>query len=115
MKLFRASLGIAALVLCAVPLLVYSTPPQAAPSTAAVAGGDLNLTFTTIDVPGAGLTQVQGINSFGDLVGTYGSSSNSAGHSFIYSGGILTLFDYPNAYSTQAFGINDSDKATFLL
>ena len=31
----------------------------------------LNLTFTTIDVPGASLTNVAGINSNGDMVGWY--------------------------------------------
>jgi probable HAF family extracellular repeat protein len=68
----------------------------------------LNLTFTTIDVPGAVVTNVLGINTAGDVVGTYTTSSNGPGHGFLYSGGNFTLFDYPGASSTLAFGINDS-------
>lgn len=68
----------------------------------------LNLTFTTIDVPGAVGTNVNGINSLGELVGNYATSSNGPSSGFIYSGGNFTLFNYPGASSTIAFGINDS-------
>lgn len=68
----------------------------------------LNLTFTSIDVPGAVVTNVLGINTAGDVVGTYITSTNGPGHGFLYSGGNFTLFDYPGASSTLAFGINDS-------
>ena len=66
------------------------------------------LTFTTIDVPGAGLTSVQGINTVGDMVGYYGNSGNGASHAFLLRSGIFTFFDYPGANSTRASGINDS-------
>lgn len=68
----------------------------------------LNLTFTTIDVPGAVVTNVLGINTAGDVVGNYETTSNGQSHGFLYSGGNFTLFDYPGASSTIAFGINDS-------
>src|SRR6266568_3120308 len=70
---------------------------------------NINVTFTTIDVPGAGVTGVYGINSAGEMVGYYGSDSNDPNkHGFLLSGGNFTYLDYPGAYSTFAFGLNDS-------
>jgi hypothetical protein len=67
------------------------------------------LTFTTIDVPGAGVTGVYGINTDGDMVGYYGTSSNAPHkHGFLYIGGNFTYIDYPGAYATFTYGINDS-------
>jgi len=94
---FLRSLGFTIFALLCVPL----TQAQAQVDT-------LNLTFTTIDVPGAVLTNVLGINTAGDVVGNYETESNSQSHGFLYSGGNFTLFDYPGASSTIAFGINDS-------
>src|SRR5215467_8682008 len=68
----------------------------------------LNLTFTTVDVPGAMITDIDGINTAGDMVGSYEMPGETVGHGFLLSGGTFTFFDYPNADSTQAFGINDS-------
>jgi probable HAF family extracellular repeat protein len=68
----------------------------------------LNLTFTTIDVPGAVLTNVLGINTAGDMVGNYETTVNGQSHGFLYGGGNFTPFDYPGASSTIAFGVNDS-------
>lgn len=71
--------------------------------------GTLTLTFTTIDVPGAAVTNIEGINNTGMMVGDYSSASyNKPSHGFLYSGGIFTFFNYPGADSTLAFGINDS-------
>jgi probable HAF family extracellular repeat protein len=64
-------------------------------------------TFTTIDVPGALATNVDGINTNGDMVGGY-SDSTSDGHGFLYSNGAFTLFDYPGQYRTYPWGITDS-------
>lgn len=64
-------------------------------------------TFTTIDVPGAVATNVDGINTNGDMVGGY-SDSTSDGHGFLYSNGAFTFFDYPGQYRTYPWGINDS-------
>ena len=69
----------------------------------------INVTFTTIDVPGAGVTGVYGINSAGDMVGYYGTDSNDPNkHGFLLSSGNFTYLDYPSAYATFAYGINDS-------
>lgn len=64
--------------------------------------------YTTIDVPGAVVTGVEGINSNGDVVGYYSMSSNGPSHGFILRNGTLTSFDYPGSTSTIATGINDS-------
>ena len=70
----------------------------------------LNLTFTTIDVPGAVVTNVLGINTAGDVVGNYATVSNGPSHGFLYSGGNFTLLDYPGGDSTLATAINDSSQ-----
>lgn len=70
-------------------------------------GRTTQLTFTTIDVPGAELTTVTGINAAGDMVGYYGNS-NGPYHGFLLIGGKFTFFDYPGAHSTVAGKINDS-------
>ena len=87
-------------------LLLLCAPLMLAQSNSIIT--DAHITFTTIDVPGAGVTNVFGINSAGDMVGSYGAAFNTPGHGFLFSGGNFTFFDYPGAYSTQAFGINDS-------
>jgi probable HAF family extracellular repeat protein len=71
-------------------------------------GRNAEITFTTIDVPGAFSTAVHGINTNGDMVGFYSNTQNGPYHSFIYRGGTFTPFDYPGAISTYATGINDS-------
>ena len=68
-----------------------------------------NLTFTTIDVPGAGVTAAYGINSAGDVVGIYATDINAAHkHGFLLRSGSFSYIDYPAAYATFAYGINDS-------
>ena len=67
----------------------------------------VQLNFTTVAIPGAGFTGVEGVNTAGNMVGFYGASSNGPFHSFMLSGGIFTYFDYPGQ-STQAYGINDA-------
>lgn len=68
----------------------------------------LNLTFTTIDVPGAGVTNVSGINTNGDMVGWYSQADNTPASGFLLSGGNFTFLNYPSAYETVARSINDS-------
>jgi len=98
MTFLRSSAFALALLLC-VPLI----HAQSAVDT-------LNVTFTTIDVPGAGVTGVYGINSVGDMVGYYGTDSNDPNkHGFLLSGGNFTYLDYPNASATFAYAINDAD------
>lgn len=87
--------------------------PQAAASTPA---------FTTFDAPGAGTGMLQGtgaigINTSGEVVGTYTSSSNIA-HGFVRSpAGAFATFDAPDAgasltQGTFAIGINDGGDVT---
>ena len=64
-------------------------------------------TFTTVDVPGAVVTGLYGINSAGDLVGYYANSPSASKHAFLLQNGVFTFFDYPGASSTIAYGIND--------
>jgi probable HAF family extracellular repeat protein len=71
-------------------------------------GSTTQLTFTTIDVPGAGFTTAMGINAAGQVVGNYGATINGRYHGFLLNGGNFTFFDYPDAYSTLVGKINDS-------
>jgi probable HAF family extracellular repeat protein len=72
-------------------------------------GRTTQLTFTTIDVPGAGVTGVFGINSAGDMVGYYGQNTNALRkHGFLLRSGTFTTIDYTGADATFADGINDS-------
>jgi hypothetical protein len=70
----------------------------------------INPTFTTIDIPGATVTQINGINTAGEMVGWYTDVSGGycPCHSFLLSGGNFSFFDYPGAASTLAYAINDS-------
>jgi probable HAF family extracellular repeat protein len=68
----------------------------------------VKITFTTIDVPGAGVTGVYGINSAGEMVGFYGKTGSPPYRGFLLSSGKFKHIDYPSAYSTTANGINDS-------
>ena len=83
--------------------LISTLAPAQSESTVTPA----NLTFTTIDFPGAVATNVLGINSSGDMVGGY-SGVNLPDHGFLYSGGIFTTIDYPTGWTTMTSGINDS-------
>jgi hypothetical protein len=92
-------------------LLLFSASlaqAQSGPSVEQTEVTTINPTFTTIDVPGAGLTVVGGINNGGEMVGWYAQSGNTPASGFLFSGGNFAHFDYPGASSTDAFGINDS-------
>jgi probable HAF family extracellular repeat protein len=78
------------------PLAVAQTIPNA------------DVTYTTIDVPGAFFTAVQGINTAGDMVGYIADSEVGPTHGFLLHDGTFTIFDYPGADSTRASRINDS-------
>jgi probable HAF family extracellular repeat protein len=68
----------------------------------------VKITFTTINVPGAGYTGVSGINTAGNMVGTYGQNVNTDSNGFLYSNGVFSYFDYPGATITVPYKINDS-------
>jgi probable HAF family extracellular repeat protein len=67
----------------------------------------LSFTFTTIDVPGATITEAQGINNLGQIVGFFRTSASRANHGFLLSRGTFTTIDVPGATDTIANGIND--------
>src|SRR5690242_10425851 len=62
-------------------------------------------TFTTIDFPGAASTTPWGINTRGDIVGSYVNADKST-HGFLLSGGQFSPIDFPGATSTTLYGIN---------
>jgi len=62
------------------------------------------LTFTTIDFPGSVLSNAQGINANGEIVGFY-TDAAGRNHGFLRSGGQYRSIDFPNARSTQARGV----------
>src|SRR5437870_3339540 len=64
------------------------------------------LTFTTIDVPGATSSEVDGINDAGQMVGRY--LNGSGFHGFVLDHGAYTTLDVPGASLTHAFGINSA-------
>jgi probable HAF family extracellular repeat protein len=70
--------------------------------------GEAHVTFTTIDVPGAMGTSVNGINTAGEMTGYYYTSTTASDIGFTYLGGSFNFFSYPGGSSTQAYGINDS-------
>ena len=69
-----------------------------------VAAHAASYTFTTIDDPGAPNTWAYGINTAGQIVGTFGNSPEA--HGFVTDGATFTTIDVPGAVYTQAFGIN---------
>jgi uncharacterized membrane protein len=62
------------------------------------------LAFFNIDVPGAVGTQPSGINSRGQIVGSYDDGQTT--HGFLDDSGVFTTIDVPGALATQAAGIN---------
>ncbi len=80
----------------------------AASALAQDASAPLKITLTTIDVPGATVTEIDGINSAGEMVGFYGQNELSSLSAFSYGNGSFAYFDYPGQNVTVAEGINDS-------
>ena len=61
--------------------------------------------FLSIDYPGATLTNAQGINPGGDIVGYYNDTLGNQ-HGFLLSRGDFTSIDYPGSILTGAAGIS---------
>src|SRR3989442_14982645 len=61
--------------------------------------------FTTIEFPGATLTNAFGINNRGDIVGNY-LNADKSDHGFLLSGGQYSTIDFPVATITAADTIN---------
>jgi len=65
-------------------------------------------TYTQIDFPSALMTQLNGINSAGLVVGSY--EDDAGGHGFLLQNGAYTTIDYPGAQYSYAQGINDNGQ-----
>ena len=65
-------------------------------------------TYTQIDFPAALMTQANGINGAGLIVGGY--EDDAGGHGFLLQGGVYTKIDYPGAQSSSAQGVNDKGQ-----
>ena len=63
-------------------------------------------TYTQIDYPGATATLCSGINSAGDISGTYYDASNNS-HGFLVRNGVYVSVDYPGLANTVLGGLND--------
>jgi uncharacterized membrane protein len=103
MKFLRSLAWPLMLLLC-VPLTYDSLVQAQSPSVVTTA----NLTFTTIDVPGAYETDVSGINQNGDIVGWSIDSYAGPATGFLLRDGSFTFLNYPGARDTVARSINDS-------
>lgn len=77
----------------------------AAAMLAVRSGADPSYQWVSINFPGAKLTEAEGINPGGQIVGLYADSSGHQ-HGFLLSGGKFSSFDYPGSVMTNAFGIN---------
>ncbi len=73
------------------------------------------LSYTTVDVPGAITTVVNGINSSGEVAGYYTTSPGGPLHSFTWSNGTFSYIDYPGADWTWATSINDGGTVVGLV
>jgi uncharacterized membrane protein len=69
-----------------------------------VAAQDASYTFTTIDAPGARSIIPYGINTVGQIVGTFDAVTRSDG--FLTGGVTFTTIAVPSATNTWAYGIN---------
>jgi uncharacterized membrane protein len=54
------------------------------------------------------MTKVTGINTAGELVGTY--ADGSGGHGFLLQAGVLTTIEYPGSVHTYVQGLNDQGQ-----
>jgi len=62
--------------------------------------------YKTFEVPNSQLSVITGINTTGQMVGYYDDTAGE--HGFLDTGGIFTTLDFPSAFATDAFDINDS-------
>jgi len=66
--------------------------------------------FTSIEVPGATLTEAQGINAAGQVVGWYYTAAEGRLHGFVTEGNGFTTIDYPGAFHTDVRGIGPNGE-----
>lgn len=70
--------------------------------------GGRQLTFFTIEVPGAVSTSASGINAAGDIVGSYFDGTRTRG--FLLGNGIFTPIEVPGSAFSDARGIGPSGE-----
>lgn len=66
--------------------------------------------FTSIDYPGASMTNAYDINNDGTIVGRY--RDVKVDHGYVFDGTSFTSIDFPGASTTYAVAINDSGSIT---
>jgi probable HAF family extracellular repeat protein len=76
-------------------------------ATSVTHGDERSFTYAEVIVPGATLTNAQGINAGGDIVGWYRDAANVF-HGFVAQHGAVTTIDYPGAAYTDLRGIGPS-------
>ena len=80
------------------------TAPRRSPRDASLDRSQPTFAITTIDVPGARSTVLEGINAGGDISGFF-VSSDGKNHGFVLTSGTFTTIDYPGADYTDVRGI----------
>jgi uncharacterized membrane protein len=80
------------------------TSPLRSPRDASLDRAQPTFVITTIDVPGALSTVLEGINAGGDISGFF-VSSDGKNHGLVLSSGTFTTIDYPGAGYTDVRGI----------
>ena len=104
----RCSMNVTRRLFPFVPMLILSVIGTPARLNAA---GDVrdeaegSFALSSIDVPGAVFTEVEGINDRGDIVGLY-TSNDGVTHGFLLRDGNFNSINYPGAAYTDARGIN---------
>jgi len=73
----------------------------------AVAQGPAGYTYSTVNYPGAILTQIHGINSAGWIAGQYTDSAGNT-HGFTQISGTFYSIDFPGAELTEVQSINST-------
>jgi len=69
---------------------------------------DVNGKFTTITYPGATITSAARINTSGEIVGLYGSSSTGPFSGYFKVRGVYTTIMFPGSTETRVRGLNDA-------
>jgi hypothetical protein len=87
----------------------YSNLPPSTPPTSGSHGLLLaSSTYATLDYPGAGATELGGINKSNVIVGSALSTTTGGSFGFKRANGTFTRITYPGAVQTTATAINDN-------
>jgi uncharacterized membrane protein len=83
-----------------------ATLPPAPDGAANLSRAGTTFEYVQIAYPGAVFTGASGINSRGDIVGSYVDAANLRTHGYFLRKGVFTSIDYPGAILTEARGIS---------